>query len=309
MPSTLQKYIADTRRLGRLVSPLPFSDADIGRFINEAKDYISSLVPFAPAVLYFNGEVGKQIYTITSDVLQVLSCLIYPYRSDRLAENLSQDANSLTVDNISGFPQQGYLLLGEPPNMEIVQYSNISGSSFTDLVRGRFGTTAKQFVAANNVPVRLWNENVSWMNVVPQTDVTLFQETKLATRFDVNTSPSLFSVRGSLLMLDQPFSVNAYKGIMLYVLIKPSDLVNNNDVIYGLPEAFERLIPITATMFILKAIGGDDVGFKYQSLEQEFQFFISRLKEYVDGTVRGVYGAIVPETVRSATRQGRPVVG
>lgn len=308
MPSTLQQYIADTRRLSRLVSPLPFSDTDIREFINEAKDYVSSLVPFAPAVLYFNGEVGKQIYTITPDVLQVLSCLIYPQRSSRLAADLDVNQTSLVVDSANGFPQQGHLLIGEPPDVEIVQYTAVTGNTFSGLTRGRFGTAPRSFTAANNVPVRFWNENTEWLNLVPQTDVTLFQETKMATRFDVSTTPTLFSVRGGLLMFNQPFSTDIYKGIMLYALIKPGDLVNNNDVIYGLPEAYERLIPITATMFILKAIGGDDVGFKYQALEQEFQFFISRLREYVDGTVRGVYGAIVPETVRSATRQGRPVV-
>lgn len=311
MAKTLSEYVADVRRITRVLSTTPFSDADIKQFVNEAKDYVSSLVPFAVVHSYYSSVLGKSVFGLPRDLLVVLGCKFYPYVGSHTTANVMPEDTEITVQSSASFSDSGFAVIGEPPVYEIIKYGSKSSNKLMNCERGKFGTEAKQWVynPQGFVPVRQWERGAKWITLAPQTDVTAYEDNEwLETPDDLRstkTNPTAFGVRGGLLVFDKPFSVNGFANIVLHCLITPPDLVNNTDTIYGLPESYERIIPVCAGQFLLKALGGEDAMVRYQSLDEEFKLMLAKLRDYVENFLRGAYGSIAVETYRVATQQSR----
>lgn len=307
MAKTLTQYIADTRRITRVMSTTPYSDAVMTDFINEAKDYISSLVPFALVHSYYSSKIGKAVFYIPKDVLSVLVCRIYPYGGSYLTATLNSADTTIQVNDASPFNDSGYVFIGDPPTWEIIKYTGKTSNTLTGCSRGQYGTTAQTWVYAPDVytPVRQWEKGAKWLTVAPQTDVSVFNDAEWDyTPDDLKQGkivPEAYGIRGGALVFDKPFYVNGFGNVLLHVLITPPDLVNGTDTVYGLPDAFERIIPVCAGMFVLKSLGGEDAMLRYNTLQEEFATLLNRLHNHVENTVRGAYGSVAVETYRQST--------
>lgn len=313
MAKPLSEYISDVRRTTRILSTVPFDDTTITKFINEAKDYVSSVVPFALVHSYYSSVIGKSVYTLPKDILSILVCKIYPYAGSYLTATLNSTDTEIAVNDKTVFPDNGYIVIGEPPAYEIASYTgkHTSANKLVGLSRGLFGTTAKTWLydPTAYTPVRSWERGAKWLTVAPQTDVTAADENEwIYTPQDLQqskTAPTAFGIRGGALVFDKPFYVNGFANIVLHCLITPPDLVNATDTVYGLPDAFEKVITLAASQMLLKALGGEDSMVRYQTLDEEFKVLLQRLNNYIENTVRGTYGAIAVETYRSGSPTSR----
>ena len=310
MAKTLSEYIADTRRITRVNATVPFNDSDVTKFINEAKDYISSIVPFALVYSYYSSVVGKSRYFLPKDILVVLSCKIYPYAGSYLKVSLAETNTEVTVDDVSSFPDSGFVYIGDPPTWEIIKYTgkNTTNNKLTGCSRGQYGTKPKNWVydQQSYTPVRGWERNAKWIIIEPQTDVSVFIDSEWEqTPQDLQSAksaPTTYGIRSGALVFDKPFHVNGFANIMLTALITPPDLVNPTDTVYGMPDAHERIIPVCAGMLLLKALGGEEALTRFQTLSDEFSTLLSRLAVYVEKFVHGVYGSVAVDIHRTPSK-------
>jgi len=293
---TLSDYINNVRLITRITSSVPFDDAKIAYFINSAVKLISSLSPFAFVYSYLDTVKSKRILTLPSDIIHVVFCRFYPLVSVKLTAAANANDTTLTVTNTDGFPLSGKLLLGAD-TYEIVSYTNKTANTFTGLTRGVDGTSPQSWAA--NTPVRLVGSQ-GWKALEPKTDVSIEATANPTPPLTASTEdPSSFSVRSGVLLVDKPFKTSSAMALEVHSFVSPPPLVNNTDTVYGLPQAFTRMVDVLASSLLLKAFGGEDALLRSKVLDEEFSLWITKLQNYVEFQLRGVYGAVVAETYRN----------
>lgn len=288
---TLSEMRDSVRRLTRLLDGTPYSNNDIDRFINQAKDVLYGVAPYNVVLTKLDSVRGSAVHTSASflTMTHVLDVSIYPYPGSALHAGINSGVTTMTLTNASEFPSSGYAIIGDYPSAEIVGYTGKSGNDLTGLTRGQQGTTAASWPAGS--VVRLWETGAKWIALKPTSDVVVFRDKNWfetpANLVAGKVVPDAYAIRGENIYFNRAFYCTGKQNIWVQTLTKPADLVNDADTISGLVAPFSRLVVLLAAVDVLTSLGGEDALRRALVYMQEVQLLLKPFETYVEERVRG----------------------
>jgi hypothetical protein len=277
MALTRADIITAVRRLTRLNSTVPYTDDQIGQFINEAIQELSILSPFD---IYYEAidTTASNVYTTSENMIDFFAVYYYPLAGDRLASGIDANATAIPLQNASVFPASGYAVIGNMTNWEIVRYTGKSSNSLTGVTRGVYGTVQSW---TGNTPVRVWSSGEWWnrLEIIPANAM-----------FDIgvpddNTRPTRALRQGKTIILNRN-PVRGYGNLFVAGFTTPPPLVSSNDTIRNL-ENREIVVIYLASIKVLASLGSEEATVRVQSYMPLFQLELQNLQQQIDRQVRG----------------------
>jgi len=277
MALTRADIITAVRRLTRLTGTVPYTDAQIGDFINEAIQEISIMAPFD---IHYEeiDTTTSNVYTTSVNMIDFFAVYYYPLTGDRLASGIDANATTIPLQNASAFPASGHAVIGNMNNWEIVRYTGKSGNNLTGVTRGVYGNRQSW---STNTPVRIWSSGEWWnrLEIVPA-----------GSMFDIgvpddNTRPTRALRQGKTIMLNRN-PVRGYGNLYVAGFTVPPRLVNSNDTIRNL-ENREIVVIYLASIKVLASLGSEEALVRVQSYLPLFQIELQNLQQQIDRQVRG----------------------
>jgi hypothetical protein len=277
MALTRAQIITAVRRLTRLNSTVPYTDDQIGQFINEAIQELSILSPFD---IYYEAidTTASNVYTTSENMIDFFAVYYYPLAGDRLASAIDANATAVPLQNASVFPASGYAVIGNMTNWEIVRYTGKSSNSLTGVTRGVYGTVQSW---TGNTPVRVWSSGEWWnrLEIIPANAM-----------FDIgvpddNTRPTRALRQGKTIILNRN-PVRGYGNLFVAGFTTPPVLVNSDDTIRNL-ENREIVVIYLASIKVLASLGSEEAMVRVQSYMPLFQLELQNLQQQIDRQVRG----------------------
>jgi hypothetical protein len=278
MAMTKPQLITAVRRLTRLNSTVPYSDDQITQFINEAIQEVSTLCPFDIKYEEINTTFSN-VYTISDNLLDFFGVFYYPLAGDKLASGIDGSATTIPLQDASSFPSNGYAVIGNMENWEIVRYTGKNANSLTGVTRGVYGTSKTW---ASGTAVHLWKSGEWWyrLEIVPANAMFDFGVP------DDNTRPTKVLRQGKTIILNRN-PVKGYGNLFVTGFTTPPPLVDSTDTIRNL-ENREMVVVYLASIKVLASLGSEEALVRVQYYMPLFQLELQIMQQQIDKQVRGL---------------------
>jgi len=285
MAMTRAQLITAVRRLTRLTSTVPYTDDQITQFINEAVQEVSTLCPFD--VVYEEIDTTpSNVYTISDNLLDFFGVFYYPLTGSRLATGIDGGVNAIPLQDASRFPSQGFAVIGNMVQWEIVRYTGRTANNLTGVTRGQYGTVRSW---GANTPVHIWTSGEWWyrLEIIPANAM-----------FDIgvpddNTRPTKVLRQGKTIILNRN-PVRGFGNLFVTGFSTPPPLVGSNDTIRNL-ENREMVVIYLASIKVLASLGSEEALVRVQYYMPLFQLELQTMQQQIDKQVRG----LIPQNILS----------
>jgi hypothetical protein len=308
MALTRADIITAVRRLTRLDNSVPYSDDQIGQFINEAIEELSMLSPFD----VYHEDINTTrtiVYTTSERMIDFFGVFYYPLAGSRLAYEVygqdeggipppdyvgfttmgavgggdggggGGDGEIILLESASVFPSSGYAVIGNMFRWEIVRYTGKHRNNLTGVTRGVYG---KPLTWAIGTPVHVWQNGVWWnrLEIIPTNSL-----------FDIgapddDSVPTKASRQGKTIYLNR-YPVEGYGNLTVAGFTIPPLLVKSSDTIRNL-ENKEMPVVYLAAIKVLTSLGTEEAQRCAQSYMPLFQLELTYLQQQIDRVVRGM---------------------
>jgi len=276
MALTRADLITAVRRLTRLTGTVPFTDNQIGDFINEAIQELSILAPFDVYTEKIN-TTPKTVYDVSQNMIDFFAIYYYPLEGDKLSGAISGTQTTIPLVDASAFPSSGYAVIGDMTDWEIVNYTGKTADTLTGVTRGVLGTN-KTWDA--NTPVHIWSSGQWWnrLEIIPA-----------GSMFDVGvpddeTVPTRAVRQGKTIILNRN-PVKGYGNLIVYGFTTPPPLVNSSDTVRGL-ENREAVLIYLASIKVMASLGSEEAMLRLQAYMPLFQMEMTVMQQQIDKQIR-----------------------
>jgi len=276
MALTKAEIITAVRRLTRLTGTVPYTDAQISDFINEAIQELSILAPFDVYTERIN-TTPKTVYDISQNTIDFFAVYYYPLEGDKLSAALTNTATTVPLVDASAFPSNGYAVIGDMTNWEIVSYTGKSSNTLTGVTRGVYGIAQSWAV---DTPVHVWSSGQWWnrLEIIPA--VALFDVGVP----DDETVPSRAVRQGKTIILNRN-PVKGFGNLIVYGFTTPPSLVNSTDTVRNL-ENREIVLIYLSSIKVLASLGSEEALLRLQAYMPLFQMELANMQQQIDRQIR-----------------------
>jgi hypothetical protein len=276
MALTRADLITAVRRLTRLTGTVPYTDNQIADFINEAIQELSIMAPFD----VYSEKIDttpKTVYNVSQNMIDFFAVYYYPLAGDKLSSGINNTATTIPLVDASAFPSNGYAVIGDMTNWEIVRYTGKSGNSLTGVTRAVYGVAQSWNV---DTPVHVWSSGKWWnrLEIIPA-----------GSMFDVGvpddqTVPTRAVRQGKTIILNRN-PVKGYGNLIVYGFTVPPSLVNSTDTVRNLENREIVLIYLSAIK-VLASLGSEEAMLRLQAYLPLFQMELTNMQQQIDKQIR-----------------------
>jgi len=276
MALTRADLITAVRRLTRLTGTVPYTDNQIADFINEAIQELSIMAPFDVYSEKIN-TTPTTVYNVSENIIDFFAVYYYPLEGNKLSDGINNTATTIPLVDASMFPSNGYAVIGDMTNWEIIQYTGKSSNSLTGVTRGVYGVAQSW---ATDTPVHVWSSGEWWnrLEIIPA-----------GSMFDVGvpddqTVPTRAVRQGKTIILNRN-PVKGYGNLIVYGFTVPPSLVNSTDTVRNLENREIVLIYLSAIK-VLASLGSEEAMLRLQAYLPLFQMELTTMQQQIDKQIR-----------------------